>query len=110
MIILQNSKFTTIAFMYNNHSWVRKFTIEAYKYDLKNAFGHFMIGVSHKDRTLKLLELGGPTDNQIITEMTFNQAGSADYNVDAFYEKPTFAIGYERNKNRVIWQTFHQEK
>ena len=40
------------------------------------AYGSFLIGVNkYRDRTVKLLELGGKSDNAIVTEMPIGPIG-----------------------------------
>ena len=63
LLILKNAKLATAGFKYINSSWTSKFTIESQWIDVKNAYGPFILGVSLLDKTLKVLELGGPMDN-----------------------------------------------
>ena len=41
---------------------------------------------------MKILELGGPLDNQVVTEMSHGFPGVEKYFVDAFEEIPNFSI------------------
>ena len=64
-------------------NWKKQFTIEKGQYRLRKAFGAILIGVSQKDHTLKMLELGGKNDNTIVTEMAIGFMNSPDYYLDA---------------------------
>ena len=68
-LIVQNRRYGAQGFKYLNRNWIRKLTIEPWLYEIRNAYGPFFIAKSLKDRTIKLLELGGRLDNQIVTEM-----------------------------------------
>ena len=106
MMIVQNRRYATSGFKYLNRKWVRKFTIEPRLYEIRNAFGPFFIAKSLKDRTIKLLELGGRLDTQIVTEMQHGPIGSDNFVVDAVYDREEFALSYERNRCHVIWSRF----
>ena len=106
MLIFQSKICQTIGFVLNEGSWVRKFVIPEQRYKLTNAFGPFLVGTSFSDQTVKLLELGGKRDNNIVTEMSLGRSGQTDYCIDAYIKKSNFAVTYEKNVSKFTWYKF----
>ena len=84
LLIIQSEKLSSVGFkLTTNGQWKKIFTVDKGSYKLRKAFGHILIGVSCKDHTLKMLELGGKMDNVIVTEMAIGLLNSPDYYLDA---------------------------
>ena len=99
-----------MGYAWTNGHWSRHFTLDR-QFDLKQVFSQFLIGVDKaNDRTMKVLELGGKSDTQIITEMALGPVGSSDFNIDSFHKRPNFEVSYEKNSNRITWTTFNQKR
>lgn len=64
-----------IGFTYRRDQWVRQFTIPGMHFRLMDAFGQFLVGMALHDRTVKLLELGGKKDEELVSEMPLGQRG-----------------------------------
>lgn len=94
-MILQNERGKTISFVKKGKIFTKYFTFEQDKYHIQTAYGNFIVAKSIKDRNLKLLELGGPNDSQVVTEMRLNQDSQMNLQFDSWVKRPNFAILFE---------------
>ena len=46
LLVLKSSKLSTIGFKYYQSNWIRKFIIDSFKWDIKAAYGPFLLGIS----------------------------------------------------------------
>ena len=110
MLILQNKHLQAVGYTYKHGIWKRQFTLDGFQYELMQAYGSFLIGVNkYRDRTVKLLELGGKSDNTIVTEMPIGPIGQADFQIDAFQKQSNFEVSFERGTNKFTWSKFDQQ-
>ena len=109
MLIFQSEKLSTVGFQFVAGTWRKQFTLERGSYRLRKAFGAILIGVSQKDHTLKLLELGGKMDNTIVTEMALGLLNSPDFYLDAKQDNSNQILIYQREFRTFTWKKFERQ-
>ena len=77
---------------------------------LMAAFGQFLVGMALHDRTVKLLELGGKKDEEIVSEMPLGQRGQINFQIDAYEKVTSFAVSFELEQRAFSWQRFDQQR
>ena len=63
-----------------------------------------MAGIALRDRTLKLLELGGRLDDTIVTEMIIGREGQTDHRIDVNDFQPDQMVCFEVNQHEFTWK------
>ena len=84
MLILQSSMLDFCGFIFQHDKWERQFTVPAMQYNLTNAFGNFLIGISLHDRQAKLLELSHRKNEGIVNDTVLGDHGGINYTIESY--------------------------